>query len=390
MALSVAFENQKLALVACDESDERRAYLEDYLGQVNSYRVIGFFQGSPVYSLYQPPLAIGAGARSLENRLRRRFDHLKIPASATLSITKVCQCACAHCSAVYYNQSLRKSLSKKEILLALQQTMELGVTTLIFLGGEPLLHPDLAEFVKSISPEKATAILFTNGEFFTPAMCEKLYGAGLLGAFVSLDSTVAEEHDRLRVRPGLFHRALQGIENMQRAGLLAGISSYLSHERLEQGVFEEMMDLGKKLGVAEITFFDAIPTGRWIHDVSGCLTLPDRLKIKNLVYSYRKQTGFPGLSVQSTMTSACGSAFCFAANTQFYLTAFGEMCPCDFTPLTIGKFPDQSIQDLWKLLVGTPPYDNRAKSCRMQDPDFREKYIRPIPPEGPFPYPLNY
>ncbi len=95
-------------------------------------------------------------------------------------------------------------------------------------------------------------------------------------------------------------------------------------------------------------------------------------------------------SWQSTMTCGeGGSAFCFAANTQFYLTSRGEMCPCDFTPLTVGRFPEESIANLWNKMTATPPYDQRAKACRMQDPEFRKKFIEPIPLKGPYPFPLG-
>jgi len=399
MSFKVIAKNGKLELRPCKGdspkggapklSEEKKAYLQEYIAQVNRYKVIGFFRGSPVTSLYQPPLATAAGIRSLEHRLKRRFDNVRIPATATISITKACQCNCSHCSAVYYNRSAKRVLSKEEFQEAFRQTVDLGVTTIIILGGEPLLRKDLENLIAGIPQKKAVSILFTNGEFLTLERCQQLKDAGLMGAFVSLDSTNAEKHDRLRRRCGLFYRALLGIENLQRVGLLAGISSYLSPQRLQENGFEEMMGLGKKVGVHEVTFFDAIPSGQWLKDDSCCLTPKDRTTIEKLTHVYRKKEGYPGLSVQSTMTSPCGSTFCFAANTQFYLTAFGDMCPCDFTPLTIGKFPDHSIHELWEKMITTPPYNNRAKSCRMQDPDFRSRYIQPIPAEGPFPYPLN-
>lgn len=389
MSFKVTHQNGRLNLQEQGLAEEKATYLREYLAKVNHYKVIGFFQGSPVYSLYQPPLTTEAGYRALVHRLKRRFDHEKFPATATISVTKACQCDCGHCSAAYYNRSAKKVLSKKEFVEVLHQTIALGVTTIIFLGGEPLLCPDLPALISSVSPLQASTIIFTNGEYLTPQMCRNLQQAGLLGAFVSLDSVAEAEHDYLRQRSGLFRRALAGIENMRKTGLMVGLSSYLSPERLREGIFEKTMEFGKKLGVHEVTFFDAIPSGRWLKDASCCLTPQDRVVIRDLVNTYRKKKAYPGLSVQSTMTGTCGSAFCFAANTQFYLTATGEMCPCDFTPLTIGRFPDQSIKKLWKKMVCTPPYNSRAKSCRMQDPLFRKQYIEPLSVAGPFPYPLQ-
>ena len=363
-------------------------YLGDYLKKVNSYKPIAHFCGSPVFSLYQPPLATPVGVRSLEGRLNRKFKGEKRPATATLALTKTCQCDCDHCSAFFHNRSVKKELSTAQWKEAFLQTVELGVTTLILLGGEPLLRRDLFELIKSVPKDKATVILFTNGEYLTPKNCASLKEAGAMGAFVSLDTSDDLTHNLFRKRKDLFRKALSGLANLKKAGLVAGIYSHLSRQNLLENQFEKMMELAKLHGAHEVTFFDAIPSGRWLKDTSYCLTPADRLQISKLVKHYRALPNYPGISAQSTMTSLGGSAFCFAANTQFYLTAFGEMCPCDFTPLTIGKFPEESIAPLWDKMTGSQPYCNRAKSCRMQDPEFRKKYIEPLSAKGPFPFPL--
>lgn len=386
MAFTITYRGGLLVLEG-DLPPEQKTYLQEYLDKINRYKKIALVNGSPLFSLYQPPPATAAGIRSLKMRLKRRFEHLRVPATATLSVTKSCQCECAHCSAFYYNNSPKPMLSKAQWIEVIRQTVELGATSLILLGGEPLLRRDLSDLVDAVPRSEATVILFTNGEYLTSQKCRELQEAGLLGAFVSLDSADPHIHDTLRLRKGLFEKTLEGIENLMETGLVAGISSYLSSVRLKEGVFGEMMELGRRVGAHEVTFFDAIPTGRWLKDESCLLTEGDRSKIDRLVRDYRSRNAYPGLSVQSTLTSRCGSAFCFAANTQFYMTPHGEMCPCDFTPLTIGKFPDHSIRELWEKMIQTPPYDRRAPSCRMQDPEFRRKYISPLPEEGPFPYP---
>jgi MoaA/NifB/PqqE/SkfB family radical SAM enzyme len=371
-------------------SDLEHNYIQEYLDKVKNYKIIGYQGDSPVFSLYQPPLASPAGIRSLEMRLNRKFKRSKIPATATVSITKACQCECDHCSAFYYNHSSERNLSLEDFKEAIQQTSDLGVTTIILLGGEPLLRKGFMEMVSSIDKTKVSIIMFTNGEYLTKEIANNLKDAGLLGAFISFDSWVEEEHDILRKRKGLFQKAIQGIHNLNEAGLISGVSTYLSPDRVEQNGFEKMVDFTKSIGAHEITYFDAIPSGKWLHDESHILRPEDHRLIRTKVRSHRHLPDSPGFSVQSTMTSGeCGSAFCFAGNTQFYLSASGNFCPCDFTPLTIGKFPEHSIRELWEKLVSTEPYDTRAKACRMQNPEFRKKYIYPIPKEGPFPYPLS-
>lgn len=384
----IVYEEKALLLQDCRLSEPERQYTQSYLDRINRYRAIGFHDGSPVYSLYQPPLATKPGMRSLYFRVKRRFEGCRVPATATIAINRVCQCDCQHCSAVFYNASHRREMTFDVLSHALLETCNLGVTNIILLGGEPLLRKDIGPIITLVPKNLSVVTMFTNGEYLTKDVCLSLKNTGLMGVFVSLDDAKETMHDALRCRPGLFRKAMIGIENLQREGILVAISSYLNPQRLKENGFEEMMDLAKRVGVNEVTFFDAIPSGQWLRDTSCLLQNEDRAIIKEKVKYYRSQKDFPGLSVQSTLTSECGSAFCFAANTQFYLTAFGEMCPCDFTPLTIGTYPDKSIAFLWKKMIETTPYDRRAKSCRMQDPVFRRDYIEKIPLEGPYPYPI--
>jgi len=234
-------------------------------------------------------------------------------------------------------------------------------------------------------------VMFTNGEYLTPERCQSLVKAGLTGIFVSLDSPNPDEHDRLRKRAGLYDKLTQGIGNAKDAGLTVAISSYLTSQRVDDGVFEQIMDIGKSLHVNEVTFFDAIPVGRMSkdHDCHTFLDLPARQKIDALARTYRKDPTYPGVTPQSILTSEIGSSFCFAANTQFYLSSSGDMCPCDFTPLSIGRYPNESIAELWGKMVSTPQYRRRSKVCRMQDSEFRKATIAHIPADAQLPYPID-
>lgn len=367
-------------------SDAQASYVADYLARVSGYRPIAFYQGSPVLSLYQPPLASKPGVRSLNQRLQRRFGNCRLPATATVAVNKACQCFCDHCSAVFYNTASRREMDPHVLFDALAESVELGVTMLILLGGEPLLKKGLSKLIRSVPKDLSCVILFTNGEFLTPDRCAELKASGLMGLFVSLDSDLASEHDQFRKRKGLFQKACEGLVNARKAGLVCGISSYLSPERLAQEGFQKMMELGKTLGVHEVTFFDAIPSGRWLRS-EGCLLGPsDRQQIQKLVREFRHRPGYPGIAAQSTMTSEGGSAFCFAANTQFYLNALGDVCPCDFTPLTVGRYPESSIAQLWQVMIDSEAYRCRSKVCRMQDREFRKQWIETIPEGASLPY----
>ncbi len=71
---------------------------------------------------------------------------------------------------------------------------------------------------------------------------------------------------------------------------------------------------------------------------------------------------------------------CLAGNYQFHISAFGDFMPCDFTPISFGNVRQYSIEHLWEKLISHPAWRSHRNDCRMQSPDFRSRYIDPLPP----------
>lgn len=390
MRFDIEFKDSKFILVNYSLSDAEESYLQSYITKTNQYKIIGYSEDKPVHSLYQPPLNSLPGIRYLEGRLARKFRKEKIPVSATISITKNCQCDCDNCHFTYFEHSVKSNLKLDEFKEAIRQAVELGVTTIILSGGEPLLRKGLYKLIESVDKDKANVILYSNGEYLTYDRCKKLKSAGLYGVFVAFDSWKEEEHDQQRRREGIFSKAVEAIENVNKSGMLSGMNTYFSSDGLKYDRFEKFVEFAKTIGVQELTIQDYIPTGKDLKKNSAMFSDFQRRLIQEWVKKFRKKQNYPGLSVQSTLTDGnCGRVHCFGGATHFYLTAAGEMCPCEYTPISIGKFPERSIRFLWAKMGITKPFASRSKSCRMQDPDFHKNYINQIPDVGPFPYPMD-
>ncbi len=84
-------------------------------------------------------------------------------------------------------------------------------------GGEPLMRQDLTEIISSVNKDLSTVILFTNG-WFLEEKASELKKAGLDGVYISIDSSIENEHDRLRQRKGLFRKALAGLKKAKKIG----------------------------------------------------------------------------------------------------------------------------------------------------------------------------
>ncbi|MBN2494218.1 MAG: radical SAM protein [Deltaproteobacteria bacterium] len=364
-------------------------YLERHLARLTKFKTVGFWHGARSISFFDPPLPHPAGKRGLVDRLERVFCRTRKPAAATLAITYNCQADCVHCSCAP-NVRRQPPLSTEQWKRIIAETVDVGTTNVIFTGGEPLLRKDIFELIASVDEQRATTLMFTNGEMLSPETCAKLVDAGLYALFISLDSPEPAEHDRLRRRPGLFDTIMQNIEHAEQAGLMAGFSIYLTHAKHAAGELDAYMELGKKVGAKEIIQFDAVPTGRLFGQMDVLLREEDREEIRQKVLAtyHQDMPGYPVLTSQALVNSP-QSMGCFGAFNQFYMTAYGDMCPCDFTPICFGNAVEEGVAAVWERMTHHPLWCRRHKDCRMQTPEFRAQTVDLIPPDAPMPYPIE-
>lgn len=241
-----------------------RAYLliktyfifNDKIGSLATY------QGANVPSLYLTPMPSKAHNRMFSTFLSSILLKRPLPMAATIGITTQCQCTCLYCSAK--GRSKKQSiLSTEELKEVSRQCIELGITNITFTGGEPLLRLDLEEIISSISPDQAIVLIFTNALELTAQRTKLLKKAGLFGVHISLDSADPSEHDYLRGVNGSFNSVQKGVQNALEAGLLVGISTYVTIEKALNHSILSIADLCEQWGVHEISVFDGIQTGNW-------------------------------------------------------------------------------------------------------------------------------
>ncbi|MFQ6096492.1 MAG: radical SAM/SPASM domain-containing protein [Armatimonadota bacterium] len=362
--------------------------VKQYYARISKAKVLAQRNGSNVYTLYQPPVPSEADVKLACNKLIELFTGKHWPTTATLAITHRCQCRCEHCSASDYMRCGVPEVTPEEMFSVLDQAQELGVVNIVFVGGEPLLHPRIYDYIKHVDYREARPMMFTNGWKLTDEVVEKLKDAGLYSLNVSIDSVDPNEHDRLRGLKGLWKRAMDGARRCLDAGLLVGVSTYATPQTLRDGRVEDLVLLVKEMGLHEITIFDTVPTGRLLHGAEDMLlTEDDKRALQELSQKYDKMPGLPGIKVQSWVNSDRGFG-CFAGYFQFYMTSGGEITPCDFTPLSFGNVKKEPLKDIWARMTSHEAYRDRCNHCRMQDPEFRAKYIDVIPEGAQLPYRL--
>jgi len=344
------------------------------------------------YSLYLPPIPSPAHARLFSSTISSVYYKRELPLAVTIGVTDDCQYACVHCSAAGRSK-VKPIMSLEEIRLVVRECLDIGISNITFTGGEPLLRDDLEECVACVPPELATSQVFTNALALTAKRARSLKAAGLHGVQISLDSPSPEVHDRLRGMKGAFGAVKEGVKNALDAGLFVGISTYATRRTALDKNLSKLVSICSEWGVHEVSAFDAINTGRLQEqDVELLDTFSRKVLLKEARALNRKHRGRLRVVTQSWTNSGRGFARligCLAAHMQFHITSQGDFTPCDFTPLSIGNVREQSVQENWRQLLLHAEYCKRSTKCRMQDPEFRKRYIEAIPEDGELPYSVH-
>jgi hopanoid biosynthesis associated radical SAM protein HpnH len=154
-----------------------------------------------------------------------------------------CNLACSGCGKIQYPaEVLKRQLTPDECFRAAE---ECGAPMVSIPGGEPLLHPQIAEIVLGLIKRKKYVYLCTNALLLR----EKIHlfqPSRYLTINVHLDGP-RELHDLSVCRQGGYERAVEGTREAIRRGFRVTTNTTLFDNANPLGVrefFDEMMDLG--------------------------------------------------------------------------------------------------------------------------------------------------
>ncbi len=312
------------------------AFFKDYLSHEKAIKYKDYF----VVNTQFPPFP----SRAFEN-LAEHFSQIgesigRKLYSVTLAVTNRCAYKCWHCYNAGRSQIDVPFSEMKKIAAQLQ---EMDTVMLTLTGGEPLLRRDLEQIAK-LFDERVCIILNTTGDGLTPERARKLRDSGVFGIGVSLDSVIQKEHDKLRGKKGAFATALTAIETASRNGLYPYVISVATHSLIQQGL-EPFLKFVAQHGALEVHLLTPCPTGR----LSGNAEAPLKQNEKEHILAYQKEVAkrddLPILStflyLESSKAFGCGAGL-----THLYIDGGGEVCPCNFVPISFGNLLAEPLETI--------------------------------------------
>lgn len=116
------------------------------------------------------------------------------PVLAHLVVTRRCNLSCGYCNEY---DKVSEPVPLADLKARIARLAKFHTLIITCTGGEPLLHPDLAEIIQEVHRHGMVATLITNGYLLTQARIEALNTAGLDSLQISIDNL---QPDRVSVK----------------------------------------------------------------------------------------------------------------------------------------------------------------------------------------------
>ena len=291
--------------------------------------------------------------------------------SVELAITSTCQCKCEMCYAQKLHDPGGKFLTLEQISDIWKQCYSLGAIHVNITGGEPLLRKDVYDIIRALKPRTTLVSLVTNGEFLTEENVIKLKKAGLTSLQISIDSSDSKTHDEGRGIEGIWEMAIAGAKYAKKHGIVTCLSTVLSEESMKSGEIDRILKLAKELDVF-LLFCLSASAGGWLGMEDKLLNEGQHNKYLNLRKdSYVRQDNMFNFKLREG---------CPAGTEKFYITAYGDVTPCDVTHISFGNVLKTPVKDIWTRMrthrVYRKAYKEDQHCLRYFDKEYIKDYIR--------------
>ncbi len=266
---------------------------------------------------------------------------LALPLACYLELTPVCNNRCPGCGNVYAadRADLTAPLDGagwRDLIARLAAHVRRFKLT----GGEPTLHPDLAEIVQAIDAHGVPFTLFTNGRWPHPEALIRLLKCTRTceGMLVSLHGPDSTTHGAFCGVSHAFDETVRNVRRAADAGLDVAVSLVITARNGER--VEETLDLALRLGANHLVCNRLIGASE---------EEPQLLRAAVARIEALRAAGRPirfGNCIPQcfALSSARG---CTAGSVFATVDPWGRMRPCNHAPLIAGDLRTQSVREVW-------------------------------------------
>lgn len=260
-----------------------------------------------------------------------------------LELSRKCNYKCKYC----YSEagiSLEGELGYDELCNIVDQAKELGVHTIILIGGgEPLLYKNIKDIIKYISTKRINTILFTNGSCMNEEFADFMHEYNVFPV-LKVNGLRPKTINWLCENNHAYKSAVKAISCLEMAGYLRpdrkiGISTIICKQNYNDIIplWEWARDNNA------IPYFErVIPQGRAIAN-DLCITKSELEDIYNRLKQLDKEKY--NIEWENDYMPIAGVK-CNRHYYSIYVNADGRVQPCSGIDITVGNVRDQSLKEI--------------------------------------------
>jgi len=253
----------------------------------------------------------------------------------------------------------KKEYDTERMKAIISDSTSMGIETIAFSGGEPLLREDIFTLIQHAKSRGAIAQMATNGLILDMDAAEKLVSSGLDALTISIDGANPEIHDKIRGIKGAFNKAIMATHNIKSAknklkgNLILSLSTVIMPDNVDQ--LPEIVNMAHRLGADNLSFFSA----EGIDDNNSLFSAKDREKIIAFLRSLLEKNEKNAIidnskaSLRALMDKYSGRKprfTCMAGYTTIFIDCYGDVFPCSMwmnKKIPIGSLKESTLKQLW-------------------------------------------
>ena len=305
--------------------------------------IVSFYRDAAAVLLRNPRLLCRAlrvflrQRRAARLRVRHESEGSHIPPFLICSVTNRCNLKCAGCYQRLQHPDLSGEIDPKTLDKIFAEAMELGISTILLAGGEPLTHKELLQTAGRY--RKLLFPLFTNGLMITDQTIAFLKQHWNILPIFSMEGKQSETD--LRRGEGVFKNLKKLLPAMQKNSIFCGLSFTVTAENFDTVTEDKFLQELIADGCRLFFYIEYIP----VAEGSDTLVLSEvqREKLVCLMDTLRRKhkavfITFPGDEEKYGGCLASGRGF-------VHINAKGDLEPCPFAPYSDTSLKDRSLKE---------------------------------------------
>jgi MoaA/NifB/PqqE/SkfB family radical SAM enzyme len=295
-----------------------------------------------------------------------------------------CSMKCSHCAIEKFRDNPGKNkLSIVDVKRIADQADKLGIASICISGGEPLIFKDLEDVLKAVGPDRFVLSIDTNGLALNEEKVKWLVDQGVDRIHLSLDG-LEENHNQFRkVKVNSWQNNVNALEYCKKYGLGVVVNIVATKSLVKSKEMEKQLEFIQQFGFHASMIY-AKPVGTFEEAKNEILNQEDFDYLESLTKKYN-------CSTHLTMNNGCDFG-CLCFKRHFSITAFGEVMPCPWIPITMGNIFEEDLKTILDRGLNNPWFSFENKfTCHSGNEDsfFYQNIIPQIEKFDEYPVPAS-